>query len=97
MSQVLIITDVLGFLFLNFYERSEGQIVLERLKPFYIVFILTVAFLNDYRFKNKYDSYNEKWGNQSKKEKNIYGLIIFLLLIIPLIFIPIIVSIFDYS
>ena len=97
LSQVLIITDILGFLFLNFYERSEGKIALERLKPFYIVFILAVAFLNDYRFRNKYEIYKKKWGNQTKKEKNLYGLIIFLLLIIPFIFIPVIVSIFDYS
>ncbi len=97
LSQVLILTDILGFFFLEFYEQSERQIVMDKFKPYYVVLILTIAFLNDFRFKNKYDIYKEKWENQSKKEINLYGLIIFLLLIIPLIFIPIIVSIFDYS
>lgn len=97
LSQVLILTDILGFFFLEFYEQSERQIVMDKFKPFYIVLILTIAFLNDFRFKNKYEIYKKKWGNQNKKAKNLYGLVIFLLLIIPLIFIPIIVSVFDYS
>lgn len=97
LSQALILTDILGFFFMEFYEQSERQIVMDKFKPFYVIFILAIAFLNDFKFKNKYDIYKENWGNQSKKEKNLYGLVIFILLIIPLIFIPIIVSVLDYS
>ena len=97
LSQALIITDILGIIFLNYYNRAERQIIWEKIKPFYIVFILAVAFLNDYRFKNKYDIYREKWKNQSKKEKNLYGFIVFLLIVIPLIFIPIVLNVFDYT
>jgi hypothetical protein len=97
LSQGLILTDILGLFFMEFYEQSERQIVMDKFKPVYIILLLAIAFLNDFRFKNKYDIYKKKWENQSKKEKRFYGLIIFLLLIIPLIFIPIIVSIFDYS
>jgi hypothetical protein len=97
LSQVLILTDLLGFFFMEFYEQAERQIVMDKFKPIYIIIILTIAFLNDFRFKNKYDIYKRKWENQNKKAKNLYGLVIFILLIIPLIFIPIIVSIFNYS
>jgi hypothetical protein len=97
LSQVIILTDILGFFLLEFYEQSERQIVMDKFKPAYIILLLAIAFLNDFRFKNKYEIYKEKWGNQSKKEKNLYGLVIFLLLIIPLIFAPIILNLFDYS
>jgi len=97
LSQVIILTDILGFFLLEFYEQSERQIVMDKFKPVYIILLLAIAFLNDFRFKNKYDIYKEKWEHQSKKEKNLYGLVIFLLLIIPLIFAPIILSVFDYS
>jgi len=97
LSQVMILTDILGFFLLEFYEQSERQIVMDKFKPVYIILLLAISFLNDFRFKNKYDIYKEKWENQSKKEKNFYGLVIFLLLIIPLIFTPIILNLFDYS
>ena len=93
----MILTDILGFFLLEFYEQSERQIVMDKFKPVYIILLLAISFLNDFRFKNKYDIYKEKWENQSKKEKNFYGLVIFLLLIIPLIFTPIILNLFDYS
>ena len=82
LSQVIILTDILGFFLLEFYEQSERQIVMDKFKPVYIILLLAIAFLNDFRFKNKYDIYKEKWETQSKKEKNLYGLVIFLLLII---------------
>jgi len=97
LSQVLILTDVLWVFFMVFYEKSERQIVMDKFKPFYIVIILTIAFLNDFKYKDKYDTYKEMWKNQNKKAKQFYGFIIFLLLIIPLIFIPIIVSVFDFN
>ena len=97
LSQVTILTDILGFFLLEFYEQSERQIVMDKFKPVYIIFLLAIALLNDFRFKNKYDIYKEKWGNQNKKEIFFYGLVIFLLLIIPLIFAPIILNLFDYS
>ncbi len=97
LSQVMILTDILGFFLLEFYEQSERQIVMDKFKPVYIILLLAISFLNDFRFKNKYDIYKEKWENQSKKDKNFYGLVIFLLLIIPLIFTPIILNLFDYS
>ncbi len=97
LSQVLILTDIFGFLLLEFYEQSERQAFMNKLKPFYIVFILVIAFANDFRYKNKYDVYKEKWESQNKNEKNIYGVIIFLLIILPLVFAPIILNVFDYS
>lgn len=97
LSQVLILTDIFGFLLLEFSEQSDRQDLMNKFKPFYLVFILIIAFINNFRYKNKYDVYKEKWENQSKKEKNIYGIIIFLLLIIPIAFAPIILNVFDYS
>lgn len=97
LSQVLILTDILGYFLLEFYEQSERQMLMSKFKPLYIILILIIAIVNDFRYKNKYDIYKEKWGDLSKKQKNFYGIVIFLLLIIPLVFIPIILNVFDYS
>lgn len=97
LSQVLILTDIFGFFLLEFYKQSERQLLMSKFKPFYIVLILIIAFVNDFRYRNKYDIYQERWENQTKNQKYLYGLIISLLLIIPLVFIPIILNIFNYS
>jgi len=97
LSQALILTDIFGFLMLYLYDQSERQMLMNKFKPFYIIFILVIAFVNDFRYKDKYDVYKEKWQDQNKNEKKIYGFVIFLLLIIPLIFIPIILMVFDSS
>ncbi|MBS4056766.1 MAG: hypothetical protein KGZ82_05575 [Bacteroidales bacterium] len=97
LSQVLILTDIFGLLLLKFYEQSDRQVLMNGFKPFYIVFILIIAFANDFRYKNKYDGYKEKWESQSKKEKNIYGFVLLILLIFPLAFAPIILNVFKYS
>jgi len=38
-----------------------------------------------------------RWEHHGKNEKIFYGIIIFLLLIVPLAFAPIILTVFDYS
>lgn len=97
LSQILILTDVISLLFLELYNQSERQLLMDKFKPYYIVVVLTITFVNDFRYKNKYDIFKEKWQNQNKRNKYIYGILIFLLLIIPLIFIPTLLILFDYS
>jgi len=96
LSQVMILTNILGFSINEFYEHSDRQYVMNKFRPFYIVIILIIAFVNDYRYKNKYNAFKEKWENQSKTEKSIYGFIILLLLIVPLVSVPIMLGLFDF-
>lgn len=97
LSQVLILTDIFGLLLLKIYEESDRQVLMYRFKPYYIVSILIIAFANDFRYRNKYDIYQEKWESQSKKEKNIYGIVILILLVFPLVFVPIILNVIKNS
>ena len=97
LSQVMIITDIFGIVFLELFNKTEGQLFIDKIKPYYIVSIILIAFVNDFKYMNKYEVLDKKWGNISRKEKNLYGVYIFLLLVIPIVFIPIILNVFDYS
>lgn len=97
LSQILILTDIYGLLLLELYSQPERQLLMGKFKPYYIVSILIITFVNDFRYKDKYDIFKEKWQNQNKRDKNLYGILIFLLLIVPLVFIPTMLILFDYS
>lgn len=97
LSQMMILTDIIGFFFLEYYDQNERQILMDKFKPYYIILILLLSFVNDFKYRNMYDTYKNKWEHHGKNEKIFYGIIIFLLLIVPLAFAPIILTVFDYS
>ena len=66
LSHAMIFTDIIGIFFLEYYKQPERQLLMNKLKPYYVVLILAIAFINDFRFRNKYDIYHEKWKNLSK-------------------------------
>lgn len=97
LSQMLILLDFGGTIFLLNFTRSERLMLFNKYLPYYIIFLLIVYFVNGYIFRNKYDVYNQKWKNESENERTIHGIIIALFIIIPLIYMPIILNIFDFT
>jgi len=97
LSQVLILIDIAGTIFLLNYCRLEGSLLIKKYYPYLLILILIIAFLNDYIFKDRYEKYDQKWKNEGKNERTMHGIIIALFIIIPLIYMPILLNIFDFT
>jgi len=97
LSQIFILLDIGGTIFLLNYSRSERIMLFKKYLPFYITFLIIVTFVNDFIFRNEYDKYDQKWKNESENERTMHGIIIALFIIIPLIYMPIILNIFDFT
>lgn len=97
LSQIMIITDIVGIVTLFSFKQIERQQLFGTYKYYYIIFILIVSFINDSIYKNKYEKYREKWESQTQKEKNVYGVVVFVLIFVPLIILPIILNIYDFT
>jgi hypothetical protein len=97
LSQVLILTDVIGFVILDRFPQAERSVIIHKFYPFYLVFILIVAFINDKVYKNKFEIFHERWKNETGKPKNMGNIVIILLILLPLILIPVLLNLFDYS
>lgn len=96
-SQFIILTDILGFYMIENFTREPRTKIMTEIFPFYISFFILLIIINGVKYYNSYKNYNEKWKNESKKEKNIRGIVVYSLIILPLIFIPIILNIKDYT
>ena len=57
LSQMMILTDIIGFFFLEYYDQNERQILMDKFKPYYIILILLLSFVNDFKYRNMYDTY----------------------------------------
>ena len=97
LSQTMILTDIAGMIILNNFDKSERIALLNKAYPFYVVLILVIAFINDFKFRKKYDLYQEKWKDESLNRRKLKGIAIATLIILPIIFFPIVLNIFNYS
>jgi len=96
LSQIMILTDIAGMIILNNFDKSERIALLNKAYPYYVVLILVIAFINDFTFRKKYDLYQEKWKDESKNTRILKGIAIAFLMILPVIFIPIVLNVFNY-
>lgn len=97
LSQVAIIIDILGFIVLESFTIAESKPVIDKYIWYFVAILLIIPFVNDLHFKNKFPIYKEKWKNIDKKKKDLYDILIFLLLFGSISFIPILLSVFDYT
>ena len=93
----MIILDIIGTFVLEYYSKSERVNLVNSNLPILIVVVLVFKFINDYRYKSKYDNYNEKWKNENEKQRTIGTVIITILLLIPVIYLPILLNLNDYT
>ncbi|HBF88766.1 MAG TPA: hypothetical protein DDX39_09005 [Bacteroidales bacterium] len=54
-----------------------------------IPFAIGILIFNYLKFKNKYDEYDKKWGNEYKRIKRVKGVFVVILLVAPLYYISI--------
>ena len=97
LSQIMILSDIVGMIILNNFSKLERIVLLKKAYPFYIIVILIIALVNDFSFRKKYNLYHEKWKDESSKLRNLKGIAITALIILPIIYFPIVLNIFDYS
>jgi len=97
LSQMMILTNIFGMIILENFNKVEGKNIINNHYPYYIAFTLIIAIVNDIIYRNKYDVYQEKWKDENKTDKFINGIFVTALIILPIIFIPIVLNIFDYS
>lgn len=95
--QFFILFDIFGTFYLAFYSVSERKSSLD-----FIVIILVVVGLintafNRYRYKNKFKEYEIRWANLDEKKKDKLDIIVFLMAVIPLIYLPILTNVFDFT
>ncbi len=92
MIQAVVFFDVFLFILKLFYTRSETQ---EYSKVFgysgVMILILLIIF-NHYRFKDRYDSFEEKWKNEPLKFKVLKGIAVIFSILAPWIIIILIGS-----
>lgn len=89
LSQILIITDIVGIIFFESYDQDHRESLMNKYYLIFVGFILLIYFLNGLKYWNKYEKYDKKWCGELKKDKNIRGFIILILIVVPLIFTPI--------
>lgn len=97
LTQFLILIDIVGTVLLENYSQENRAIII---RNFFMVFIVLLAILNIFNYKryyNAYDKYNEKWKCEDKKKRILKGIVVFILFVIPLMYIPILLSLKDYT
>ena len=96
-SQGFLITDVMGMVLLVKYSKDIRVEIMDKLFPFYIILIILIIFFNYWRYRNKFDELHEKFKDENKTTYRFKTIIIILLFILPILFIPVFLNIYDYS
>jgi hypothetical protein len=97
LTQFLIIIDTVGTVLLVNYSQDNRAIII---RNSFTISLFLLAALNIYNYKkyyNVYDKYNEKWGSENKKRRVLMGIVLVILFVIPLIYIPILLNMKDYT
>jgi hypothetical protein len=94
LSQIVIIIDVVGVIFLKSYDRIHRDLIMNKYYFIFVSLVLLIYLLNGFKYWNKFKEYDQKWGNEIKKDRNIGRLIIIALIIFPLVFTPIYLNLF---
>lgn len=97
LSQILIITDIGGLIILETLEASVSSQLMKQYSPLYIGIILLISFYNDWRYKGKYERYHERWMSEGDFNRNIRGIGVIILILVPLLFLPFLLNIVDYN
>lgn len=89
--------DIFGTFYLAFYSTSERNSSLKFISIILVVLVLIITALNEFKYNNKYKEYEERWANLDEKKKDYLDIIVFLLAIIPFIYLPILTNVFDFT
>lgn len=95
--QSMLVIDIVLVIFLESFSKAERLSFSPYDKILIVIIMGTIAILNFKKYKGKYYSLDEKWKTETKKEKLIHGFLIILLIVIPIIFPILLVSLKDYT
>jgi len=66
-------------------------------KIFILILLGAIALLNFKKYRGKYYSLDERWKNETKRQRITHGILVILLILIPVIFPIILVNLKDYT
>jgi hypothetical protein len=85
LCQTLFIVDFIFSIMRLFLHRSE-TVQYTKLAIILVVVLLTLMDIWNYsKYKNKYDEYEKRWGNENSSKRRLRGIIIVIVLFLPLI------------
>ena len=95
--QIMVILDVLSIPYLELFNKAERQAFNKY--GVIIIFVLGIGLyiINSIRYKGRYFSLDEKWKNETRKQKIIRGVLIVLMMLIPLLFPALVLNLKDYT
>ncbi len=97
LSQIVVVMDIVGLILLEFINQDERSLLLKKFYPYFVILVLFFAIANDWKYRNKFNLFHDKWKSDNRKTRVRKGVLISILIIIPLLFIPILLNIIDYQ
>jgi hypothetical protein len=85
LSQTLLISDIIIFIIRLFFHRSETLQYVKLASTIVVVLLIIICILNFSKYKNKYDEYQMRWGNEKQFTRRLRGILVIIALILPLI------------
>jgi hypothetical protein len=90
LSQVLIIFDAIEIILITTLNETERQRLSDKYFLVFILFAVGLNIYNNFRYMGKYDSYHERWNNDTMKKATIKGIMVVLIMVIPVVLLPIV-------
>ena len=95
--QMMVILDILSIPYLELFNKAERQAFNKYGVIIIIVLGIGLYIINSIRYKGRYYSLDEKWKNETRKQKIIRGILVVLMMLIPLLFPALILNLKDYT
>lgn len=96
-AQFFIFFDIVGTIYLSQYSVAERKSSLHVVTIVMCILALIHIQLNHRKYNSKFDEYKLRWGNLDEKKRDKLDLIVILIAIIPLIWLPILTNLFDFT
>jgi hypothetical protein len=96
-AQSFIYSDIVFVcIFIN-YIKEERMYLLPKILIIIIIPIIGIGIFNLNRYYNKFIELENRWSNENINKTDKMDIIVFLMFIIPLIFLPVLLNIFDFT
>jgi predicted Na+-dependent transporter len=85
LCQTLLLGDVIIFIVRLFLHRSETTQYTKLASTIGVILLILICILNFSKYRNKYDEYQMRWGNEKQFTRRLRGILVIIALILPLI------------
>jgi hypothetical protein len=96
-AQSFIYLDIVFVYIFIHYIKEERMFLLPKILIIIIIPTIGIGIFNLNRYYNKFIELENRWSNENINKTDKMDIIVFLMFIIPLIFLPILLNIFDFT